>query len=196
MAVTSSTILSTKYGNFMVNYHKFSKGYCISLTYGDIKETNILVRIQSSCLFSEAFHAIDCDCNLQLSTSLKTISKVGSGVVVYSYEEGRGVGLENKIRAMELERTKGIDTVEAFEELSFSTDPRTHSNAIRALTDLGISNQIRLITNNPNLIRAVSKSGFVVNRYDIKYPISERIKKYLRVKKEKLGYLISDDMVR
>lgn len=196
MTTISSTELPTKYGKFIVSYHKFKKGYCISLRKGDIKKARTLVRIHSSCVFTESFHSELCDCKLQLSKSMELIGQEGRGVIIYSYEEGRGIGLDNKIKAMELERKKGIDTVEAFKQLHFDTDLRNHKDAVKALRELEISNTIRLITDNPHKIQKLKDAGFSVEREEIKYPISSRVKKYLRVKKEKLGYFISDEMLR
>ena len=195
MTISSSTKLRTKYGEFITRYHEFTSGYCISLQKGDIKKEHVLVRLHSSCVFAESFYSSLCDCQMQLMKSMELIKKVGRGVVVYTYEEGRGVGLKSKIEAMELERTKGLDTVEAFDKLHFAVDLRSHQNAGKVLKELGVSKSIRLITDNPHKIQALKDAGYSVERENLKYPITDVVKKYLKVKKEKLGYFISDEMV-
>lgn len=189
MSISSKTKLMTEYGDLDVAYHESSNGFCVTLSKGDLKDGPI-VRIQSSCLFSEAFHSIDCDCNLQLSNSIRLISENSNGVIVYLYQEGRGHGLDRKIKAMEVMNAKGYDTAEAFEHLNYELDPRDYTMAIDALRDLGIVGKIKLISNNPRKVDALEKSGFVVERIALTYPISSKIRGYLKSKKEKLGHKI------
>lgn len=188
MAITASTKLQTKSGQFNVNYHTIDDNFCVSFSMGNLSQSNIPVRIHSSCLFSESILSIDCDCSLQLKKSFEFISKHG-GIIVYLYQEGRGIGLENKIKAMELERTKNIDTAEAFKTLHFDLDPRNYNVAIQALKDLKVSKNIRLITNNPRKMKQLEDAGFtIVERVVLSYPKNKLIKNYLKVKKEKLGH--------
>lgn len=191
MAIDASTILKTKFGEFNVAYHKKNsssqKQFCVSFSKGDISLPNCIVRLQSSCLFGETFGAIDCDCKLQVEKSLSFIGKNG-GVVIYLYQEGRGLGLLNKIKAMGLERKYGIDTVDAFLKLHFELDPRDYSMAVQALTDLHVNKSIRLITNNPRKKAQLEKVGYITKKITLSYPTSPLVKKYLQVKKEKLGH--------
>lgn len=191
--IVSSTVLITKFGNFRVIYHRFLNGFCISLSRGDLSKPNPLVRLHSSCLFSEALHSIDCDCNLQLSTAMKQIGKEKRGVIVYLYQEGRGVGLAKKIRSMEIERTKHCDTVEAFSQLHFDLDSRNYSIAIRALKELHVNKNIRTMTNNPRKRAQMEKGGFIVSKkVTLHYPVTPRVRKYLIVKRRKLGHELGD----
>jgi len=192
MAIISTTILPTHFGDMTVRYHQFRINYdfeaCISISNGDITEENTIVRMHSSCLFSEALGSESCDCSLQLSTSMELIAKEG-GVIVYLYQEGRGMGLANKIKSMELERTEHIDTAEAFKKLHFELDPRNYSVAIAALKELGVNKNIRLISNNPRKRTQLQEGGFcVVENVKLSYPINNVVRGYLKAKKEKLGH--------
>lgn len=189
MSITSKTNLVTEYGDLNVAYHELHNGFCVTLSKGNL-ETDSTVRIQSSCLFSEAFHSIDCDCNLQLSNSIRLIAENGNGVVIYLYQEGRGHGLDKKIKAMEVMNTMGYDTVEAFDYLNYELDPRDYQIAIDALKDLGITRKIKLISNNPRKIDALEKAGFQVERIALTYPVNSTTRDYLKSKKRKLGHKI------
>lgn len=196
MSKILSTELITKSGRFKVGYHKFNGELCLSLSYGDITKPNPIVRLHSSCLFSEAFRSIDCDCNLQLTYAMDLIAKKGSGVIIYLFQEGRGHGLDKKIQAMEVERAKKIDTVEAFNELHFDLDPRKYDIAIKALKKLQVNKSIVLATNNPRKKNQLEKGGFKVSgRAILKYPTNKRIKEYLKVKKTKLGHKIPKELL-
>ena len=192
MATISSTVLLTKYGNLNVSYHQFKINYdfesCVAISTGNLSLPNCIVRVHSSCLFSEAFSDIECDCNLQLQKSLKLIAQKG-GVIVYLYQEGRGLGLANKIKAMEIERTEKLDTVEAFTKLHFQLDPRNYTVAIKTLKELGVSKNIKLISNNPRKRMQLESGGFhVAEKISLKYPVKGKVKKYLYIKKTKLGH--------
>src|SRR5688500_13392165 len=110
MAITQQTVLPLKYGSFTIAFHCGTEGECVSVSTGDLHKDNPIVRIHSSCLFGESLHALDCDCARQLSSTLQLIKEQGAGVVVYHFAEGRGIGLEKKIQALELQRTQGLDT--------------------------------------------------------------------------------------
>lgn len=192
MAIISSTIITTNYGNVTVNYHQakinFDFESCLSITSGNLTSRNCAVRIHSSCVFSESLGSIDCDCSLQLQKSLEFIAKKG-GVIIYLFQEGRGLGLINKIKSMETEQTEGIDTVEAFTRLHFALDPRSYTIAIKALRELGINKKIRLISNNPRKKMQLEEGGFTITkRIKFTYLQNKLVKAYLKVKKEKLGH--------
>ena len=102
--ITASTIIKTGFGNFKVSYHKFGKKICVSFSYGDLAKNEPIVRFHSACLFGEAFHSLHCDCQHQITKVMSLIQTNGNGVIIYAYQEGRGIGLENKIKSMELER--------------------------------------------------------------------------------------------
>lgn len=161
MPITQSTILPLKYGVFRIAYHKQADEYCISISYGDLKNKIPIVRLHSSCLFSEAFQGLICDCAEQLSSTLKLIKKNESGVVVYRFMEGRGVGLETKIKTLELQRTKNINSVEAFKTLGFTPDLREYETEITALHELDINPEIRVAGQNPYKTLVLIKAGFI-----------------------------------
>ena len=129
--------LSLKYGPFRIAYHSTEYGDCVSLSYGNLQKNIPVVRLHSSCLFGESFHALDCDCAAQLTSTLKMIKRNKSGVIVYRYMEGRGIGLENKIKALELQRTQKINTIEAFSKLGFTPDLRSYDAEVLALREIG-----------------------------------------------------------
>lgn len=187
---TISTPLDTKYGWFNASYHGTDESHCVSLTTGDVRKPNPLVRLHSSCLFGETFRARDCDCNLQVGEAMERIGAEGRGVLIYLYQEGRGAGLENKIRSMELEINKGIDTVEAYKELKLDLDNRDYSIAIEAMNELKVDKRIRLMSENPRKVKQLEDAGFTVEMIPFTHRINKKIKEYLRVKKGKLGHNI------
>lgn len=195
MAITQSTTLPLKYGLFTIAYHVTDKGTCISVRYGDLQVKTPIVRIHSSCLFGESLHALDCECADQLTSTLKMIKKNKSGVVVYKYDEGRGIGLENKLQVLELQRRHKINTVEAFKLLGFEGDMRTFEAETAALKDIPMSKSIQAATQNPRKLTALRSAGFKVIKEV--YPFV-RITKYniseLKAKKELLGYHIKDNL--
>lgn len=193
MAITASTQIETESGKFVVNYHQTKDGNGLSITKGKLENVPTLLRIQSSCIFSESLHSITCDCSLQLQASLKLIDKQNNGVVVYLFDEGRGAGLLTKIRAMELERREEIDTVEAFKRLGLPPDLRKYDVAIEILNDLKISKTIKLITNNPGKKESLEENNYKVTEIvKLNLNLNQQTKKYLRMKKEKLGHKFID----
>lgn len=191
MAITQSTILPLQAGEFKINYHKFSDGYCLSFIHGDILVNNPIVRIHSSCLFGESFHSLDCDCQEQLDMTLELIKKNESGVVIYTYAEGRGIGLENKIKSLEIERVKKIDTVEAFKTLGYESDLRNYANEIGALKELNINKNLKIVSGNPYKIDSLIKAGFnIIEKITLKVTVNQYNKSELLAKKNKLGYSI------
>jgi 3,4-dihydroxy 2-butanone 4-phosphate synthase/GTP cyclohydrolase II len=149
-----------------------------------------LVRIQSQCLTGEVFGSQRCDCGPQLEESMRLIAEEGAGVVVYQMQEGRGIGLLNKLRAYELQDA-GADTVEANERLGFAVDARDYGQCAEILLDLGIA-QVRILSNNPLKIRALEEGGVKVGaRVALEPAASVFSLEYLRSKKLKMGHLLT-----
>jgi len=187
------TYLPTKFGNFDLYLYEdiINKEHHIALVKGDIKnKKNVLVRVHSSCVTGDIFHSLRCDCGLQLEKSMKMIAKNGSGIVLYMHQEGRGIGLVNKIHAYKLQ-DKGLDTVEANIKLGFKPDLRDYGIGAQILVDLGVST-IFLLTNNPRKIAGLEGYGLkIVKRIPIVIkPKTDFLKKYLNTKKNKMGHLI------
>ena len=178
--------------NFIV--HAFTENQSeidhLAITLGNIKSTNfVLTRIHSQCITGESFFSLRCDCRFQLTESLKLIAKNGCGVVFYLQQEGRGIGLSNKIRAYKLQ-DQGLDTVEANNQLGFAEDERSYEIVSAMAKHLNITN-IDLMTNNPKKIEGVEKSGLKVNkRISIKIKSNDHNKNYLDTKVKKLGHLM------
>jgi GTP cyclohydrolase II len=148
-----------------------------------------LVRVHSQCLTGDVFTSERCDCRAQLEFSLRRIAKDPSGVVLYLPQEGRGIGLINKLRAYELQDT-GLDTVEANRRLGFAADSRDYEFAAEALKALGIRS-VRLLSNNPDKVRQLARAGIrVVKRLPCRPRTSRLSHAYLRTKKDKLGHLL------
>ncbi|MCR3758766.1 bifunctional 3,4-dihydroxy-2-butanone-4-phosphate synthase/GTP cyclohydrolase II [Clostridium felsineum] len=184
--------LPTKYGEFkIIGYKNLTDNKeNIAIIKGDVTlEKEVLVRVHSKCLTGDVFGSLRCDCGEQLAKSLKAIEKQGVGVVLYLDQEGRDIGLLNKLKAYELQE-KGLDTVEANIKLGFNPDLREYFEAAEILKDLGIKS-VKLMTNNPEKINELKKYGIDVTK---RVPISTRpIKEnefYLNTKKEKMGHLI------
>lgn len=150
-----------------------------------------LVRIHSQCLTGDVFHSVKCDCGRQLRRAMEMIEEAGNGVIIYQYQEGRGIGILNKIRAYALQ-DKGLDTVEANLSLGFDVDERSYEECAAILNSLGLK-RIRLLSNNPDKLLSLQKAGIeVAERIPLEIePIGE-MATYLRTKKEKMGHLLSD----
>jgi len=185
--------LKTLFGEFTVNHHTFNGRECVSLSCGDVSEGTPLVRMHSSCVFSESFRSTDCDCADQLQGALKLIHSYGKGACIYLYDEGRGHGLSNKIKSMKCEHVHSIDTVEAFKRCGLDLDVRDYGPAIHALADLNVAGTVRLISNNFRKRDALSAAGYIVTELvELSYPKSEDVSSYLKVKRDKLGHLIRE----
>ncbi len=148
-----------------------------------------LVRIHSQCLTGDVFGSIKCDCGLQLEKAMELIEGDGRGAIVYQQQEGRGIGIINKIRAYALQ-DEGADTVEANEELGFAVDMRNYQQCAEILFDLGLC-KVRVMSNNPDKLEALEKAGLqIVERVSIEVESLEPAAHYMRTKKEKLGHLL------
>lgn len=148
-----------------------------------------LVRIHSQCLTGDVFDSIKCDCGPQLHKAMELIEAEGRGAIVYQQQEGRGIGIINKIRAYALQ-DEGADTVEANENLGFEVDAREYQQCAEVLFDLGLC-KVKVMSNNPDKIRALEEAGLkVVERIPIEVEAKEPAAHYLKTKKEKLGHLI------
>ena len=163
----------------------------LALVMGEVaREEPALVRMHSECLPGDVFRSQRCDCGLQLRAALEMIQKEGRGVVVYLRQEGRGIGLLNKLRAYELQDT-GLDTVEANEALGFKPDQRDYGIGAQVLVDLGVKN-LRLLTNNPKKRAGLDGYGLqVVERVPIEVPANPENRRYLSAKRDKLGHLLT-----
>jgi 3,4-dihydroxy 2-butanone 4-phosphate synthase / GTP cyclohydrolase II len=148
-----------------------------------------LVRIHSQCLTGDVFGSIKCDCGPQLHRAMELIEREGRGAIVYQQQEGRGIGIINKIRAYALQ-DEGADTVEANEKLGFAVDARTYQQCAEILFDLGLC-KVRVMSNNPDKLEALEKAGLqIVERVPIEIPAQKAAAHYLKTKKEKLGHLL------
>jgi 3,4-dihydroxy 2-butanone 4-phosphate synthase / GTP cyclohydrolase II len=187
------TRLPTPLGEFtaVVYQNTLDGATHLALTCGDLRgEAPVLVRMHSECLTGEVFHSLRCDCGEQLHRALEAISREGRGVLVYIRQEGRGIGLANKIRAYALQDA-GKDTVEANQLLGFAPDPRDYGVGAQILADLGLR-RIRLLTNNP--AKRVGLEGYgieVVSREPIEVPPNPENYRYLATKRHKLGHLLN-----
>ena len=185
--------LPTKYGEFTVFGYKSAhdEEQHMALVQGEWNsDESVLVRMHSQCLTGDVFGSKRCDCGQQVEQALKAISSEGKGVFVYMRQEGRGIGLHNKILSYHLQ-DDGLDTVEANEKLGFEADPRNYSIGAHILVDLGVR-KIRLLTNNPQKIIGLGGFGLeIVERVPMQVKMTEENRKYLEAKHEKLGHIIS-----
>src|SRR6516164_4706043 len=186
----ASAQLPTDHGEFRaVAYESVLDGEThIALVKGDIGDgQNVLVRVHSRCLTGDVFHSLRCDCGPQLDAAMRRIENEGRGVILYLNQEGRGIGLANKLRAYELQE-QGLDTVEANERLGFKPDQRDYGIGVQILKDLGVRS-MRLLSNNPRKLVGLEGYGLSVAEWlPLEIPASMHTERYLRTKKEKLGH--------
>jgi 3,4-dihydroxy 2-butanone 4-phosphate synthase/GTP cyclohydrolase II len=185
--------LPTRYGEFTIYAYESlldGKGH-LALVKGDLRQTEApLVRVHSECLTGDVFGSLRCDCGNQIAQALRQIESEGTGVLLYMRQEGRGIGILNKIRAYELQ-DKGKDTVEANEALGFPPDLRDYGIGAQILSDLGLT-KLRIMTNNPRKIAGLEGHGLkVVERVPLEVPPGPENGFYLSTKKKKLGHLLT-----
>ena len=185
--------LPTEYGEFDIHVYENLLGgeTHVALVLGEIGGgANVLTRVHSACLTGDIFSSVRCDCGAQLHTALQRIAAEGRGVILYLNQEGRGIGLSNKIRAYALQDL-GFDTVEANERLGFPADSRNYRVGVQILRDLGVRST-RLLSNNPKKLSGVTGVGLEVSeRLPIEISASSSSRRYLQTKKDKLGHLLS-----
>ena len=184
--------LPSKYGEFKIVAYRSAvdPGEHIALTIGDWTENDpVLSRIHSECLTGDVFGSLRCDCGEQMDLALQTLGQAGTGALLYMRQEGRGIGLHNKIKAYSLQDT-GLDTVDANKELGFDSDLRHYDIAAQMLLDLGIK-KIRLLTNNPKKVVGLTGLGVeIVDRVEIEVPPNDENLSYLETKKTRMGHFL------
>ena len=184
--------LPSRYGEFKIVAYKSSidPGEHIALTIGDCASGEpILTRVHSECLTGDVFGSMRCDCGEQIDLALRMIGKQGTGALLYMRQEGRGIGLHNKIKAYSLQED-GLDTVEANEQLGFESDLRNYALSAQMLLDLGI-NKVKLLTNNPKKVVGLSGYGVeIIDRVDVEVPPNHENLSYLQAKRNKMGHFL------
>lgn len=184
--------LPTQFGEFKIAGYRslLSDEEFVVLYKGEMtREVPTLVRIHSQCLTGDVFGSTKCDCGAQLHQTMRMIQDEGRGAIVYQQQEGRGIGIINKIRAYSLQ-DEGADTVEANEQLGLAVDLREYRQCAEVLFDLGLC-RVRVVSNNPLKLRALEEAGLnIVERVSIQVEPTEKAADYLRTKKEKLGHLL------
>lgn len=190
----ASCRLPTQFGEFVMHGFEDADTHQehVALTMGDLTGDNgVLCRVHSECLTGDCFFSMRCDCGPQLEFAMKAVAEAGSGLILYLRQEGRGIGLINKIRAYELQ-DKGADTVEANERLGFDADLRDYTICRSMFQHLQVR-KIRLMTNNPIKVQALTKMGMeIVDRVPIETGQNDHNARYLATKAGKLGHLLTD----
>lgn len=188
------TVLKTKFGDFtMIVYQNLiDSAEHVALIKGAVEnEENVLVRVHSECMTGDVFESLHCDCNSQLKDAMSKINQENRGVLLYLRQEGRGIGLINKLKSYKLQKNQGIDTVEANKQLGFKADLRDYGIGAQILSDLGLST-IKLMTNNPQKIVGIEGHGLkVTTRIPLERNPGKYNKKYLQTKKNKLGHWLN-----
>jgi 3,4-dihydroxy 2-butanone 4-phosphate synthase/GTP cyclohydrolase II len=189
----ASAKMPTDYGDFRV--HAFESQVDnqthVALVRGEIGDgRDVMVRVHSSCLTGDGLHSIRCDCGMQLDAAMEKIANEGRGILLYLNQEGRGIGLANKIRAYELQ-DEGFDTVEANERLGFKADQRDYGIGVQILRELGVRS-MRLLSNNPRKLVGIEGYGLSVSEWlPLEIPAQDSTRRYLKTKKEKMGHKLS-----
>lgn len=191
----AEALLPTEIGQFkIVGYRSRMKDEEFVVIYkGDLRpETPTLVRIHSQCLTGDVFGSTKCDCGPQLKLAMEMIEREGRGAIVYQQQEGRGIGIINKIRAYALQ-DEGADTVEANQRLGFAVDLRDYKQCAEILFDMGLC-EVRLLSNNPLKVKALEDAGLkVIERVALEVEPTESAAHYLKTKREKMGHLLKAD---
>ncbi len=184
--------LPTKYGNFLIHgfVNRINGEHHVALTMGDVADGEpVLVRVHSECLTGDAFGSAKCDCGDQFDAAMRAIAAEGRGIMVYLRQEGRGIGLINKLKAYALQ-DQGLDTVEANIALGFPADARDYTVGAEMLVDLG-ARKLRLLTNNPEKRDGLEKFGLeIVERVPIETKHKDACEFYMQTKKEKMGHIL------
>lgn len=190
----SEVNMPTSFGDFMMKVYKseIDGAEHVALVKGDLDLSKpVLTRVHSECITSEVFHSLRCDCKAQLDAALEKISNEGSGVVLYMRQEGRGIGLANKLKAYDLQ-DQGYDTVDANVKLGFAPDLRDYGIGAQILVDIGLKD-LKLMTNNPTKVVGLEGYGLnIVERVSLEVPLHNGNKDYMAVKKEKMGHILKN----
>ena len=193
MALVATAELPTEHGDFLIHIFesRLDGATHVALVKGDLGDGhNVLTRVHSSCVTGDIFHSSRCDCGQQLDMALKRVAAEGRGVVLYLHQEGRGIGLANKIRAYALQ-DRGRDTVEANEQLGFEADERDYATAVHMFQLLGVKS-LRLMSNNPKKLAGVTGDALVITeRVPLEVEPSDANRRYLKTKKDKLGHQLT-----
>ncbi|GGI18271.1 GTP cyclohydrolase II [Oxalicibacterium faecigallinarum] len=188
----SSTTLRTKFGEF--KFHCFSWGAHEEDNLLVLENGNFLghplVRVQSACYSAEIFRSLDCDCHAQLAKSQQLIAEKG-GYLIYMLCDGRGAGLLNKLRGMELGETEGLDTSDAYQKLGIPQDPRDYERVCTVIKYFDLKH-ILLLTNNPRKVSAIERGGILVDRQPLEIGSTPESRPYLATKSKKMGHLLSE----
>ena len=189
ISFSASATVPTRYGDWeMSTFHDVQGNEHVCLTHGNVSDTEgVLCRYHSACMTGEIFGSKRCDCGEQLDAALRRIQQEGCGVVIYLAQEGRGIGLTNKLRAYDVQN-RGYDTVDANRALGLPDDTRRYDDANAILTMLGVKS-VRFMTNNPDKLRSVREAGLLFEREAHLLPVGSLAQRYVQTKQHRMGHL-------